>query len=48
VVAQAAKGAACEVELSLLDETDAAAIANLFRQAQPFFVAANYRAPNAG
>jgi hypothetical protein len=48
MVAQAAKGAACEVELTLLDETDAAVIAGLFQQARPFYVAANYRAPDAG
>lgn len=47
MVAQAAKGAACEVELTLLDEKDAAVIADLFRQAQPFFVAADYKRPNA-
>jgi SseB protein N-terminal domain/SseB protein C-terminal domain len=45
LVAQAAKGKACEVELSLLDETDATEIARLFRQAQPFYVAADYGRP---
>jgi len=42
LVAQAAKRMACEVELTLLDETDAAEVARLFQRAQPFFVAADY------
>jgi hypothetical protein len=42
LVAQAARGKECEVSLSLLDETDAAEVARLFSQAQPFYVAADY------
>jgi SseB protein N-terminal domain/SseB protein C-terminal domain len=47
LVIQAAKGKAYEVELALLDETDAEEVANLFRQAQPFYVAADYGRPAA-
>jgi hypothetical protein len=43
---QAARAAADEVGLGLLDETDENYIAKLFRQAPPFFKAPDYRPPN--
>lgn len=45
IVAQAAKGKKCEVELSLTNPEDKAEIARTFRQAHPFFVAPGYHPP---
>lgn len=45
IVAQAAKGNKCEVELSLTNPEDTAEIARVFQQAPPFFVAAGYHPP---
>ncbi len=45
LIAQAAKGNLCEVELNLMNETDEAEIRKLFTAAQPFFKAADYQPP---
>jgi hypothetical protein len=37
-----------DVQLGLLDETDTASIAMAFREAQPFYVAADYHPPQPG
>ena len=37
-----------EVQVGLLYETDAAAIAMTFRQAQPFYIAPDYHPPQPG
>lgn len=47
IVAQAAKGKKCEVELSLTDPEDKAEIVRVFLQAQPFFLAPDYHPPKA-
>lgn len=45
IVAQTAAQKRCTVELSLMDESNPAEIAKLFRSARPFFVAAGYQPP---
>lgn len=47
MVVQAARGEACEVEMGVAEETNPEYVANLFRQAKPFYVAADYRPPSA-
>ncbi len=37
-----------DVQVGLLYETDTASIAQTFRQAQPFYVAADYHPPQPG
>jgi hypothetical protein len=45
LVAQASLGKTDQVRLGLLDEADTAFIARAFREAQPFYVAADYHPP---
>ena len=48
LVVHAARGKTDDLQLGLLDETDAAAIAMAFREAQPFYVAQDYHPPQPG
>jgi hypothetical protein len=48
LVVQAARKQSDELRLGLLDETDTAFIARAFREAQPFYVAADYHPPQPG
>ena len=45
MVVQSARGDTFEVEMSLADETNPPDLAQLFQQAKPFYVAADYRPP---
>ena len=48
LVAHAVRRKTDDVQLGLLDETDTASIAMTFREAQPFYVAADYHPPQPG
>ena len=48
LVVHAVRRKADDVQLGLLDETDTASIAMAFRQAQPFYVAADCHPPQPG
>jgi hypothetical protein len=48
MVVQAASKGTCTVEMSLADEKDPPYVASLFKQANPFYVAADYKTPGQG
>ncbi len=48
LVVQTVRKKTDDVQLGLLHETDTALIARTFREAQPFYVAADYRPPQPG
>ena len=48
LVVHAVRRKSDDVQLGLLDETDTASIAITFREAQPFYVAADYHPPQPG